>query len=290
MQYFGRVYKLEVGTGDTLRTYDGFPAPGRNPAQIQFRIDQSPNATHALAEITLFGLSRESRQSIYREFDVVRLTAGYGDGYGVIFEGNINNVAIGRDGPESMVKLFCQSGADVWGAAYINRSFGPNTPQVDIIRAVAETFGRSVEFVGDLSVLPRAIKGRTLSQDSKSAMDQLARSFGFSWLVSGSKTVVLKDGATWPGAKPFAYSAATGLVGSPEITDKGVDITVLLNPFVRPWDRFQLEAVTGEAAYAGIYTQTRALIPRGEFQVVDLVHEGDFYGGKWATKISGKRG
>lgn len=293
MDYFGRVYKLEIGAGGNVRTFDGFPAgpsSTRAPAQIRFLVDQTPAAEHSYAEITLYGLSWASRQAVYREYEAVRLTAGYRERFGVIFNGEIKNVEIGREGPEAFVRLYCQSAAKQWPTAYINQSFGANTPALDIIRTVAATFGLPVEIVGDFSQLPRAIKGLTLSQGSKSALADLARSHGFTWFVENGRLVIWKHGATRPGNKSFKYALSSGLVGTPEITYRGVNATVLLDPLIRPGDLFEVEAETARLTTSSIYHQRLpATYGRGQQQVVSLKHEGDFYGDRWQTTLEGRR-
>lgn len=288
MDYFRRVYKLEIGSDDEIRTFDGFPDSTASPAQIEFRIDQTPNAMRSYAEITLYGLSAASRQAIAQRFQKVRLTAGYVGSYGQIFIGEIENVTMGRTGAESFVRMYCQAGADKFGAVYINRAFGANTPQLEIILAVAETFGYPVEVIGDFSQLPRAIRGDTLSGASQLEMDKLARSQGFRWFIENDRLVIIKDVAARPGAA-FRFSAQNGLIGTPELTVEGVNINVLLNPVIRPADRFTIEAATGQATFNSIYYQRFSGLGRGLHLVSSLVHEGSYYGDRWQTQLRGVR-
>lgn len=284
------MYRLEIGEGDDIRTINGFPEPEKAPAQIRFTVDQTPNAERSYAEITIYGLNRDSRKAIYSEGDTIRLIAGWQDGYGSIFDGEIKNVAAGREGAETFLTLYCQSLAGQWATTYINRSFGAGTPVRDIVSAVAETLG-PVEFVGDLQ-LPTAINGKNIQGTARQAMNQLANSFGFEWMIENRRVVVHKPGAVRDQAEPFRYNALSGLIGSPEITQKGVDIDVLMNPFIRPWDLFELEAVTAALSFNGIYYQSQQfpeINGKGTNQAISLVHEGDFYGDRWQTRIEGRR-
>jgi hypothetical protein len=288
MRYFNRVYRLEVASNETILTLDGFPAKGKAPAQIRFTINQSPNAEHSIAEITIFGLRKERRQAIYQEFDTVRLVAGYAEAFGSIFSGEIRNVELGREGPESIVKLFCVSSARKWESAYINRSFGAGTPQIDIIRAVALTLASQVEVIGDFSALPKAIKGRTLSQDSKSAMRELAQSFEFEWMSENDRIILVKNGSVRTDSDIHSYTPITGLIGSPSVTQKGIDIEVLMNPFIRPWDQFECKSTNAKLTFNGVYYQSPIQVTaKGIHHVVSLTHDGDFYGDTWRTKIEG---
>jgi hypothetical protein len=296
-RYFGRVYKLEIGNGDDVIVYDGNIQDVSNkngrrfPAQIEFTIDQTPAAWRSYAEIIIYGVARERRQAIYNKFDSVRLTAGYQDAFGVIFNGEIENVELGRSKSDTFVKLFCNSSERAWQSGYIRQSFGKGTPQINIIRAVAASFGLPVEIIGDFSKLPKAVNGFTVLNESSAVMTELSRNFGFEWMHENGKVLVIKDDAVRPDSDTFKYSILTGLVGSPSITVKGIDVTVLLDPFIRPYDYFEVEAVTGKLVFNSIYYSTLNKISTGKgiHKVLSTTHEGNFYGDAWRTKIEGVR-
>lgn len=289
--YFGRVYKLEVGNAGEVLTIDGFPAAGNEaPAQVQFTVTQTPQAHRSYAEITVFGLKKSTRERAYNEFELVTLQAGYQNRYGTIFKGQIENIEIGRDGADSFIKLFCQSATQEWPDAFVGKSWGENTPAIDIIRDVAGTFGLPVEIVGEFGNLPKAILGRTLLSSGRSAMNELARNYQFSWFIENERMIVIKDGAEREGQERPKYSPMMGLIGTPQVTQIGVDVNVLMDPVIRPGNLFDVESETGELTFNGVYYQT---FPRtlgtGTFQAVSMVHEGDFYGDTWQTSIEGVR-
>jgi hypothetical protein len=295
-RYFGRVYEVTIEFQDgSTRVFDGI-TQGRAPLQVTFSIDQTPSSHRAYGEISIYGLSKKSRRDIYERFSAVTLKAGYREQYGTIFAGSIENVEIGRDGPNTFLTLFCQSGAEEWPDAKIKEPFGKNTPYKEIIRAVAETFGYPVSFIGDFD-LGRALKGKNFGvMDSKAAMRQLARGFepSFDWfLASTGEMLIVRDGADrGDNAQSFAYTPANGLIGSPEITDLGVNINVLLNPLVRVYDRYTVESETRAFSFAGVYYQTREFPETtGESanRVISVNHQGDFYGDTWQSSLEGQR-
>ena len=292
MKYFGRVYKLEIGDGTDIIVFDGMPSNSiRHPAQIEFLITQSPVSSRSYAEITVYGVSSERRKLIYNQFDSVRLTAGWQEGFGGIFNGEIENVEIGRNGPDVYLKLFCQSSSRQWPDAYINKSYSEGTSYLDILREVASTFGIGVEFIGDFSSLPEAISGMTLSRGSRQYLDEMAGNFNFEWMIENDKVIIIKDGAYREDNDTFKYSPTTGIVGTPSITVIGTDVEVLLNPFIRPRDRFEIESVTGKLVFNSIYCSRLSRISTGQgtHQVISLTHEGNYYGDVWQTKLEGAR-
>ncbi len=293
-RYFGRVYELTIGTGDGfVRTFNGFKTDNNEPLQITFSIDQTPSSHRAYGEITIYGLNRESRQQILERFTEVSLVAGYRDSYSNIFTGEIENVAIGRSGPDTFVKLFCQTSVKRWASVFVNRRFDANTPQIDIIRFVAESFGLPVDVVGDFSDLPRALKGKTVSRDAKYWLNEAAGLYNFRWLIQADgRVTITKLDAPRPDAVTYSYTPATGLIGSPEITQQGVNIEVLLNPLIRPNDLYTVDSETGDLSFNGVYYQ-RMKFPKtnGEStnSVLSIRHEGDFYGDTWQTSLEGIR-
>lgn len=289
-----RVYLLELGGEDAdPLEFGGIQESTKDepytPLQIEFEIDQTPNGYVSYAEITLFGLADSTKARIYREYTDVTLTAGYVDNFGPIFKGAIVNIESGRDGAEHWVKMYCRSGGRQWDDAYVSKSFGPGTPQIEIIRHVAQSFGYPVLIDGDFSALPTAALGKTIDQDSKSAMQALSSEFGFAWIMQNNTLVVLAEDALVP-TDEQTFSATTGMIGSPSITVLGADVTVKMNPVIRPGHAFRLEAQTGQFSFNQVYYKKFPdTIGTGRYKTLSLKYSGSFYGPNWDTIVEGVR-
>lgn len=295
MRYFGRVYQLDVELNSgQVEQFGGIPEDGQiyEPLQIQFKVDQSPNGSFSLAEITLYGLRADRRKALYENGATVTLTAGWRNNYGVVFSGFIRNVEIGRSGPNQFLKLFCSSTDETIQQATFRKAYASGTAQVDIIREVAASFGFPVELVGDFSGLPAAIKGKTVGPGrSARILYGMSRDFDFTWIVYNGVTWVVRNDAR-NNVEPVIYKTTNGIIGSPEITELGVNIDVLLNPNLRPWDTYTVESETAALSVNGVYYQSRTF-PKtnGEStnRIIRMSHEGDFYGDVWQTRIEGDR-
>ncbi|MHA7915994.1 tubulin-specific chaperone D [Alloalcanivorax xenomutans] len=280
---FGRVYKLEIGNGSEALVIDGFEP---NPLQITFTIEQTPGNWLSYAEITVYGLNRDSRNRIREEYEEVRLIAGYREQYGQIFAGNLFNVEFGRDGPDSFVRLYCRSEA---APDEVNLSWGPGTPRIDVIRDVAASFQRPVEIVGDFSHLPPVDKGLSIFMERKLAMHFMSDEWGFDWMIRNQTVFILAKGETIPDAV-YRYSATTGLIGSPRVTILGCDATVSLNPALRPGAVFELEAETGAFTFNEVYyRQWPDTVGLGRYKINSMQITGDFYGDAWEMALEGLR-
>lgn len=283
-----RVYRLEVGGDDELLVVDGFKD---EPAQIQFNVSMHADSMLAFAVINIYGLGRSTREQVYERYTDVRLIAGYRENHGQLFAGTIYNVGIGRDGPESIVTLFCRSTGRDWASAFVMRTWGAGTPAKEIIEYVAGTFGFPVKLIGDFDDLPAAISGLTISDDSKSVMRGFARNYSLSWGVENGQMIVSRLGASREAADSFyRLSADSGMVGSPRINERGIDVTSKLNPSIRPHDQVEVENATGDLTFnnpsAARFPDT---IGRGIYQVRGVGHVGDYYGDAWDTLIEGWR-
>ncbi len=286
---FGRVYQLEVGlSSGGVRVFDGFEQPA---LQIQFQVQQVPNAHLSYAEITVYGVNRKTRRMIYEDFSRVVLSAGFQENFGEIFAGSIENVELGREGADTFMRLYCQSGIKAFRDSVVFQAFSAGTSQQSIIRTVASTFGYPVVFIGDFSDLPPALKGQSYARDTRSALRELGNAFGFSWAILNERTYIIRDGAR-SDAPPYEYSPATGLIGTPEINAEfGVDITVLLNPAIKPQDRYTVRSETASLTFNGIYYQPQEFpetVGESVNKVLSLVHEGDYYGDTWQTQLRGQ--
>lgn len=289
-QLLGRNYRLTLRSGQDELVYEP-------PMQITFNVDCKFGTEGSIAEITLYGASRSTRSVIYNKFDQVTLSAGYGTQPGLIFSGGVVNFEIGREGVDSYIKFYCRTSAAKQADGFIRKTWGENTPQADIIREVAEAMLLPVEFVGDFSGLPKAIKGRTLCMPSVSCMNDLARTHGFTWSLNGNRMTIIKlDENGRPAARqspPHIVSAETGMIGSPQILIQQVEVSKKLDPAIRPSDRIDLQASTRNFAFSGVYAaRIMDADPTGGsgiYTVLNVRHEGDFHGDTWDTSIEGYR-
>jgi hypothetical protein len=287
--FVGRNYRLTIKSGADELVYEP-------PMQVRFRVDLNPGNSGSTAEITLFGASRETRSAIYNKFDLISLAAGYGTQMGQIFAGDIINLETGREGPDSYIKFFARPAGNAQSTAVMMKSWGANTPQIDIIRDVAQSMLLPVEIIGDFSDLPRAIKGRTMCSPSISCMNELANTHGFEWFMGPNRLTIVrknKDGSLADrSAEPHLISAATGMVGSPQIMIQGVQVKTKLKATILPGDSINIEASTRNFAFSDVYTlkmKKDMNAGNGIYSVFGVIHEGDFYGDTWDTNVEGIR-
>lgn len=284
----GRNYRLRIGVGADELVY-------QPPAQIKFSVEVSPGSAGSTAQITLYGVSQETRLVLRKQYDAISLEAGSRGKIGLIFKGDIFNVETGREGPTHFVRFYCRAAGRQQAEAKVNQAWGPETPQIEIIRHVAQQMLLPIEFIGDFSDLPKAIKGRTLAVPAVQAMNQLGNSLGFAWYMGANKLTIIRK---LPGDKlatrsepPIIISAERGMIGSPQVMLQQVEVKTLLDADIAPHSRIDIRAETAQFASSNVY-QIRYSDPAmgsGVYSVLGVQHVGDFSGDTWETTITGLR-
>ena len=137
-----------------------------------------------------------------------------------------------------------------------------------VVRDIVHTMGLTVHVSGT------AVPSETLSEWSfsgrcRDALDALLTPRGVRWYPVGGNVLFGTNNGT-PFAGDFLLSQASGLIGSPARTeDGGMKAKMVLNPEIELGQR--------------IFLESRQL--EGVFIVKTVLHQGDTWGGDWATEI-----
>jgi hypothetical protein len=237
---FGRVVRVEVGQpGAVGRSWEGL----RVGFSVRRTLKRAPNK----AEITIYGLSRDSSRACQEPGAIVRLLAGYGGAPALLFTGGIERAIRQVVGVEAETKIEATDGGREFRSGWVSKTFAAGTDTTQILRELAAAGGFSL---GQVSTLPtvRITSGLTLCGPVRSALDVLARTVGAEWsLQDGELQLLTATGTTDEDA--VSLSPDSGLVGSPTQTKDGIELVALLQPTIRPGRRFRLES----REHRGIY-------------------------------------
>ncbi|WP_343724944.1 hypothetical protein [Herbaspirillum huttiense] len=201
----------------------------------------TPNTLHA----RIYNVKSDTAESLRkREFTNITLQAGYENGkFGIIFSGEIKQVAIGR---ERNVDGFI----DVWAAdtdrwhnfSVLNKSISAGATPKDILDAIVSYQSANgvapVKYASDvtgliegaaLGVAQTLIRGKVLFGLSRDYVRDWAKTHEFWWSLQNGK-FVLTPVTGYRVGEPIVISSATGMVGIPEAQTGGVKVRTLLNP------------------------------------------------------------
>ena len=126
---FPRVCSLKVarGSGKGLDLSD---------FRIKFQVKRSDTVTPNTADIRVYNLDEKTAIQIREEFTQVKLECGYPGNSGVIFQGNILQVIIGRESAtDTFIDIIAGDGDRAFNFAVVNATLAPGTTQTDQVNA-----------------------------------------------------------------------------------------------------------------------------------------------------------
>ncbi len=122
--------------------------------RVRFQIDQQTLQTPNVADITITNLSDQTVQRITKEGTRVTLDAGYQDGHGIIFSGQIIQKRKGRDNPvDTYLNIIAQDGDRAYNQATVNKTLAPGHTYKDQVMAAYEAmkpYGVTLGHIADL--------------------------------------------------------------------------------------------------------------------------------------------
>ena len=239
MSQYLRKVKLTVG-GLSINHGEG------DQLKVGFDVSKDLASEANDATIEVWNLSEGHRNSVGREFEDVRLEAGYlGSSTGIIFVGQIRDVEHARDKADIITRITCGDGDKGLRNATSSKSFPAGTPIKDILEQIQKDLEKQGVSRGQWR-FPDGFEDKKLKRpfamcgSCQREMNMFGRSFGFYWSIqNGATELVSADGAF---EQTVFLSSDTGLVNTPTITDNGVKFEALLNPEIRPNRRVQIQS------------------------------------------------
>ncbi|MEP9376212.1 hypothetical protein ABLE91_05840 [Aquabacter sp. CN5-332] len=202
--------------------------------RIDFQAQRSIGSKQNEGVATIWNLKRENRGKLGEEFDTLKIEAGYESGeFGIIFKGQIRDVTIDQEGADIRSFLQCGDGDKGINKGVVTKTFPAGTKP----REVADYLVSQMPDVdvGDLrgfDDLPAYKRPISLYGYASRELDELGRQHGVYWSVqNGAAEAIKSDGYI---NDTVVISSASGLIGAPKVTDKGVSLRSLLRPAIGP--------------------------------------------------------
>ena len=302
-----------AGNNLVSTTLPGTTTPGAgldlSDFRITFNISQSDYETPNLANIKVYNLGQNTKQSLKSEFQRITLQGGYDfpNGTGVIFDGDIRQVLFGNDSNvDSYVEIIAAEGDIAYNNAVCSASLAKgatNADQLAVILNSMQPYGVTKGYVppaldsAPTTALSRGVVKFGLAKDQARA---LAASTNTSWSIQDGKLTFIPLTSYVPG-EAVVLNSETGLIGFPVQTPGGINILTLLNPrvqigslvYVQPEDINQgVIANSGPILYGPGRLEnlsSAAFIAKisgsGFYKVLVAEHDGDTRGVAWYSKL-----
>ena len=258
---------------------------------FQFQTQAVLLQTPGHVQLRVWNLSGETARKITGQGNMLYLSAGYEGNQDLIFQGNIVQARIGRNGVDSYLDITAVDGDELHNYGFVNQSIKSGTDiigRVGAITTAAKIPQGAVDLPAGTSKLHR---GRAYFGLARDHLTGLCSTVGANWNIKDGKLEIISANAYKDGDVPI-LTAATGMIGVPEQMEEGISIRVLLNPAIHQNELVQLDNASiqqyqyavdiNAAAKAGLQPKLSA---DGKYKVLYVTHTGDTRGDDWYTDI-----
>lgn len=247
--------------------------------RVQFKVEKGDRKTPNSANVTVYNLSDASRSSIQEKGATTIIEAGYVGSTQQIFKGDLIYASTRRDGPDWVTEFQSGDGAARYRGKRINESFPRGAKLKQVVKTAAEAIGVDLGNTVDRMTqggfrgsIDEFARGLVLQGKATTELEKLLKSIGLGYSIQDGALQILGGNETTQAAA-VKISPATGMVGSPEVGEKGiVNVRTLLQGLIKPGLKVDIEAKE--------FT--------GFFKCIKVTHTGDTWGGDWYTDLEAK--
>ena len=243
-----------------------------------------------LARITLYNPNQDTLSALEEKYTRIVLNAGYEGDLRLLFKGDVRNVFQTKTGRDRLLTIYSGDGEKSWQNATFNKTLSESLSVSSAIQEVLKTF--SDVNIGTLQGLPQVadkLRGQVLSGSSKDIMDNFAEEYGFSWSIQDGEIIITPEQEPLEGDEAVLVTAATGMIGSPTITEIGVDVTTLLNPRLLPNRAFIIESLNADVAIGNLFFRNiKRTSAEGLYKIQEVAFRGDSRDGDYISSVKGR--
>ena len=280
---YKRAYELTIttDTGES-KTIKGL--------RVVFEITKSLLSFPNLAKIEIYNPNSNTISLLQRKFTKIVLNAGYEGNIKLLFVGDIRNVFQNKRGVDRIVTIYAGDGERDYQNAVFNKTFTENISIKSAINEVMRTFKEvtigAIEGVPDIN---DRLRGQTLSGSSKEILNKFADEYGFDWSIQNNEVIITPFEDALTSSEAVLVNAATGMIGSPVITEIGVDVTTLLNPALLPNGSFVVQTISSDIQLGNLFFRNVSRTNgEGAYKIQEAIFKGDSHDGEWTSTAKGR--
>jgi hypothetical protein len=280
--------------------------------RVTFEIHRGDLLTPNSCDIKIYNLSDATASTIDTEFTQLLLKVGYeGQALQQIFYGSIKQVRKGReDQRNSYVAITAADGDTALNFSCLALTLAAGSTPANAVEALikqmataanssptTDTGGQTVSqgYTPALSSNQSA-RGRVYYGLCKDHLRNFAAASGCNATIQDGQVHLIPLNSFIPGAVVLV-TPATGLIGVPEQTQNGLEMSVLLNPNIKIGQLVQLKSADVNQYRYGLdlhSTQINSLLAestaklnsQGLYYVMRAEHSGDTRGNAWYSKLT----
>jgi hypothetical protein len=176
---------------------------------------------------------QQALAAVAKEYTNWTIDAGYQDGHGVIFKGNLIQGIYGRESPtDTLLTLYVADGDLGHNYGTVKTTLPPgSTPQqhLDVAMQALGPLGLTLGYVGVNLSTPTYPRAVTLWGMARDVLSNIAKSKNATVSYQQGKVMIVPQGQSAPGGV-VVLNSQTGMVGMPSRTIEGIMVRCLINP------------------------------------------------------------
>jgi hypothetical protein len=242
--------------------------------KIVFKATKNALSEPNKLEISIHNLTEDTASQIMKEFKIVTVQAGYQEGFGVIFRGNITKSNFGKvNQVDTVLYLECGDGERGYNFGMINKTLAKGATDKDKQALIASGLGSEVGYTDEKNEV-KTSRGQVFFG--------LARDYMRIEAQNSKQDVSVQDGLLQfvdakgtTDTEAVLLSSDSGLIDTPTRGDGVINCRALLMPMIKVGARVKIdEQGTGLTAFNGIY------------KVLQVVFSGDTFGNDWYSDLT----
>lgn len=218
--------------------------------RVEFQVEKSISSSQNKAEVRIWNLTENRRNSIGKELDNMRIEAGYipaegESNVGIIFSGQIRDVEHIMEGSDVITIVKSGDGDKAFKNSVISKTFPKGSSVKDVTEGIYEEFKKQGVKKGEWQFpdgLENFKRPYSICGACSREMNVLGKGKKFYWSIQNGTMEVIPSNGYLPGV--VLLNKDSGLIGRPTITDNGVKATALINPEIRPNRTVKIESET----------------------------------------------
>jgi len=286
-----------VGNRQYDRTYSLTVIPPDGEARlitglrVGFTITKSTKSSPNIGVFRIYNPNTDTLAAFQTVGTEIVFNAGYRGLERLLYKGQLRNVTQTREGPDRIIVAYFGDGQQDWEVSTFNKTYEGSVSIKQILTDLVGTFkGLSLETIQDVPDIADKLLGQSLSGNTRDLLDTYAEEYNFSWSIQDGAVQIIPNEEPIANDEAVVITAATGMIGSPEITEIGVDVKILLNPAVAPNRLITIESAGVGVTLGNLFF--REGLPRstanGTYKVLEVTHRGDTHGNDWFSEITGR--
>lgn len=270
--------------------------------RIKFSVKRSDTMTPNAADIRVYNVEKQTALYLYTQLNPSRgkdgllinkgkvtLQAGYTSNFGVIFQGNIKQILIGRESAtDTYVDIIAGDGDSAYNFAVVNTTLAAGSTQNDQVKASAASMAPHGVTEGHIGIMPinQLPRGKVMYGNARNYLRDVATTTQKTWSIQDGKITFVPITSYLPGERVILNSK-TGLIGSPQQTNTGVNVKCLINPLIRVGGLIDIDEASVEEFKLNLNVpgspsnNPSPLTADGSYYVMVIEYSGDTRGVDW---------